>query len=141
MMAETGLDLGLQPRALVDRLAITHVELVQVGDLFTGEAGDMVVLEAMQRGQYIGKTILLFQCNALINLRHMDRPLTFQPATTVAKGLADSGKIGKIELRHRCYPSSATAADQCICRAGTTAAAATSCRCGACHARGGTRPR
>jgi hypothetical protein len=132
-MGETGLDLGLQPLALVDCLAIIHVELVQVGDLVPGDAGDMDVLEAMQLGQHTGKTFSLFWCKALINVRHMNRPLTFLLATTVAKGLADSGEIGRKELRHHCHPNSATATDQSIYRARTTAAAIPS----PCNARHG----
>jgi len=103
-MGETGLDPGLILRALVDDLAIIHVELVQVGDPSTGDGGDMEVLDAMQAGQRKGKSFSLFGCNELIDVDRVNRLLTFPVATTVAKGLPASDETGKKDVRHHCHP-------------------------------------
>jgi hypothetical protein len=60
LMGETGLGPGLILPALVDHLAIIHVELVEVGDPSTGDGGDMQVLDAMQVGQRKGKAFSFF---------------------------------------------------------------------------------
>jgi len=103
-----GLGPGLILRALVDDLAIIHVELVEVGDPSTGDGGDMQVLDAMQVSQRKGKAFSLFGCNELIDVDRVNRLLTFPVATTVAKGLPTSGETGKKDVRHHCHLSSTT---------------------------------
>jgi hypothetical protein len=83
----------------------------------------MEVLDAMQGGQYKGKSFLLFGCNELIDVDRVNRLLTFPVATTVAKGLPASGEIGQKDVRHHCHPSRTTVAAYYTYRSGTNAAA------------------
>ena len=131
-MGEMGLGPGLILRALVDDLAIIHVELVQVNDPFTGDGGDMEVLDTMQVGQCKGKSLSFFGCNERIDLNRVNWLLTFPLATTVAKGLPASGETGKKDVSHHCHPSRTTDASQYANRSGTNAAAVPR-RCVALH--------
>jgi hypothetical protein len=103
-MGETGLGPGLILPALVDDLAIIHVELVEVGDPSTGDGGDMQVLDAMQVGQRKGKAFSFFGRDQLIDIDRMNRLLTLVIATTVAKGLPASGKTGEKNISHDSHP-------------------------------------
>ena len=100
LMGERGLSPGLILRALVDDLAIIHVELVQVIDPSMGDRGDMKVLDTMQVGQCKGKSFSFFGCDERIDLNHVNWLLTFPVATTVAKGLPASGETGKEDVSH-----------------------------------------
>jgi hypothetical protein len=104
LMGETGLGPGLILPALVDHLAIIHVELVEVGDPSTGDGGDMQVLDAMQVGQRKGKAFSFFGRDKLIDIDRMNRLLTLVIATTVAKGLPASGKTGEKNISHDSHP-------------------------------------
>jgi hypothetical protein len=119
-MGETGLGSGLILGALVDDLAIIHVELVEVGDPSTGDGGDMQVLDAMQVGQRKGKAFSFFGRDKLIDIDRMNRLLTLVIATTVAKGLPASGKTGEKDVSHdshpRCYTSFSRAPERIIRR-------------------------
>jgi hypothetical protein len=100
---------GLGPRfilrALIDNLAVVHVELVRVHNLPTGYRGDMQVLDAMQVGQRKGKTFSLFGRNKLIDVDRMNRLLTLVIATTVAKRLPTSGETREKNISHDNLPS------------------------------------
>ena len=93
-MSGRGLGAGLILRALIDNLAVVHVELVHIDDLAAGSGRDMQVLDAMQVGQRKGKTFALFRSDKLIDIDRMNRLLTLLIATTVAKGLPASGETG-----------------------------------------------
>jgi hypothetical protein len=104
VMGCRGLGAGLILRALVDNLAVVHVELVHMHDLPAGNRSDMEVLDAMQVGQRKGKTLSFFGRDKLIDIDRMNRLLTLVIATTVAKGLPTSGKTGEKNISHDSHP-------------------------------------
>jgi hypothetical protein len=104
VMSGRGLGAGLILRALIDNLAVVHVQLVHINDLSTGSRGDMQVLDAMQVGQRKGKAFSLFRRDKLIDIDRMNRLPTFVIATTVAKGLPASGKTGEKDVGHDSHP-------------------------------------
>jgi hypothetical protein len=104
VMSGRGSGAGLILRALVDNLAVVHVELVHMHDLPAGNRSDMEVLDAMQVGQRKGKAFSFFGRDKLIDIDRMNRLLTLVIATTVAKGLPASGKTGEKDISHDCHP-------------------------------------
>jgi hypothetical protein len=104
VMSGRGLGAGLILRALVDNLAVVHVELVHLHDLPAGNGGNMQVLDTMQVGQRKGKAFSFFGRDKLIDIDRMNRLLTFVIATTVAKGLPASGKTGEKNISHDNHP-------------------------------------
>ena len=91
-------------RALVNNLAVVHVELVHINDLPAGNGGNMQVLDTMQVGQRKGKAFSFFGRDKLIDIDRMNRLLTLVIATTVAKGLPASGKTGEKNISHNSHP-------------------------------------
>ena len=104
VMGRRGLGAGLILRALVDNLAVVHVELVHINDLPAGNGGNMQVLDTMQVGQRKGKTLSFFGRDKLIDIDRMNRLLTLVIATTVAKGLPTSSKTGEKNISHNSHP-------------------------------------
>jgi hypothetical protein len=104
VMSGRGLGAGLILRALVDNLAVVHVELVHMHDLPAGHRSDMEVLDAMQVGQRKGKAFSFFGRDKLIDIDRMNRLLTLVIATTVAKGLPASGKTSEKNISHDSHP-------------------------------------
>jgi hypothetical protein len=104
VMSGRGLGAGLILRALIDNLAVVHVELVHINDLPAGSGGDMQVLDAMQVSQRKGKPFSLLGRDELIHIDRMNRLLTLLIATTVAKGLPASGKTGQKDVSHDSHP-------------------------------------
>jgi hypothetical protein len=104
VMGRRGLGAGLILRALVDNLAVVHVELVHMHDLPAGNRSDMEMLDAMQVGQRKGKTLSFFGRDKLIDIDRVNRLLTLLIATTVAKGLPTSGKTGEKNISHDSHP-------------------------------------
>jgi hypothetical protein len=119
-MGETGLDPGFILQALIDNLAVVHVELVHINDLSAGSGGDMQMLDAMQVGQCKSEPFSLLGGDELIDIDRMNGLLTFVIATTVAKGLPASGKTGEKDVSHdshpRCYTSFSRAPERIIRR-------------------------
>jgi hypothetical protein len=103
-MSGRGLGAGLILGALIDNLAVVHVELVHINDLPAGSGGDMQVLDAMQVAQCKGKSFSLLGRDELIHIDRMNWLLTLLIATTVAKGLPASGKTGKKNIGHGSIP-------------------------------------
>jgi hypothetical protein len=118
VMSGRGLGAGLILRALVDNLAVVHVELVHLHDLPAGNGGNMQVLDTMQVGQRKGKAFSFFGRDKLIDIDRMNRLLTLVIATTVAKGLPASGKTGEKDVSHdshpQCYTSFSRAPERMI---------------------------
>ena len=104
VMSGRGLGAGLILRALVDNLAVVHVELVHINDLPAGNGGNMQVLDTMQVGQCKGKAFSFFGRDKLIDIDRMNQLLTLVIATTVAKGLPASGKTGEKNISHDSHP-------------------------------------
>ena len=104
VMSGRGLGAGLILRALIDNLAVVHVELVHLHDLPAGNGGNMQVLDTMQVGQRKGKAFSFFGRDKLIDIDRMNRLLTLVIATTVAKGLPASGKTGEKNISHDSHP-------------------------------------
>jgi hypothetical protein len=104
VMSGRGLGAGFILRALIDNLAVVHVELVHINDLPAGSGGDMQMLDAMQVGQCKSKPFSLLGGDELIDIDRMNRLLTFVIATTVAKGLPASGKTGEKDVSHNSHP-------------------------------------
>jgi hypothetical protein len=104
VMSGRGLGAGLILRALIDNLAVVHVELVHINDFPAGGGGDMQVLDAMQVGQRKGKAFSILGRDELIHIDRMNWLLTLLIATTVAKGLPASGKTGKKNVGHDLHP-------------------------------------
>ena len=90
--------------ALVDDLAVIHMELVHINSLTAWSGGDMQMLDPMQVGQCKGKPFSLLGRNKLIYIDRMNRLLTRVIATTVAKGLPASGKAGEKDVSHASHP-------------------------------------
>jgi hypothetical protein len=105
VMSARRLGSGFILRALVDDLAVIHVELVCVHGLRAGDRGDMQVLDTMQVGQREGKPFSLFRRDQLIDVDCMNWLLAFVIATTVAKGLPASGETGEKDIGHDSHPS------------------------------------
>jgi hypothetical protein len=104
VMSARRLGSGLILRALVDDLAVVHVELVCVHGLPAGDRGDMQVLDAMQVGQRKGKTFALFRRDKLVDVDRMNWLLALVIATTVAKGFPASGETGEKDISHDSHP-------------------------------------
>jgi hypothetical protein len=96
---------GFILRALIDNLAVVHVELVHAHDLPTRHGGDMQVLDAMHVGQRKGKAFSVFRCDKLIDIDCMNRLLALVIATTVAKRLPTSGETREKDVSHDNLPS------------------------------------
>ena len=90
--------------ALVDDLAVVHVELVHINSLPAWSGGDMQMLDPMHVGQGKGKPFSLLGRNELIHIDRMNRLLTLVIATTVAKGLPASGETGEEDVSHASHP-------------------------------------
>ena len=104
VMSDRGLGAGLILRALVDNLAVVHVELVHINDLPAGNGGNMQVLDTMQVGQRKGKAFSFFGRDKLVDIDRMNRLLTLVIATTVAKGLPASGQTSEKNISHNSHP-------------------------------------
>lgn len=78
------LDAGLILRALVDDLAVVHMQLARVHGIPARNGAHMEVLDPMQVGQRKGKPFSLFRRNKVIDVDGMNRLITGSIATTVA---------------------------------------------------------
>jgi hypothetical protein len=95
---------GLVRRALVDDLAVIHVQLARVHRVPARDGGDMEVLDPMQVGQRKGKPFSLCRCNEFIDIDGMNRLIARLIATTVAKRLPASGETGQKDISHNGHP-------------------------------------
>ena len=95
-----GLFTRLIDRALVNDLAVVHVQLAQIHGVPTGDGGDMKVLDPMQIGQRKGKPFPLFGCDKFIDVDGMNRLITGLIATTVAQRFPASGEAGEEDVSH-----------------------------------------
>ena len=103
-MEPGGLWAGLVLRALVDDLAVVHVQPARVYGLSTRDGLHMQVGDPMQVGQRKGKAFPLVRRDKLIDIDRMNRLLTLVIATTVAKGLPASGETGQEDVSHTRHP-------------------------------------
>jgi hypothetical protein len=95
---------GLIHRALVDDLAIIHLDLVWVGDRPTRDGSDVEMLNTMQVGERKGKPLPLLGRDHFIDVDGMNGLITRFIATTVAKGLPASSEAGQEDVSHAIYP-------------------------------------
>jgi hypothetical protein len=103
-----GLWAGLILRALVDDLAVVHVQLARVHGLSTRDGLHMQVGHPMQIGQCKGEPFPLFRRDKLIDVDRMNRLITRLIATTVAQRFVASGEAGQKDIGHHDHLS-------CIC--------------------------
>jgi hypothetical protein len=96
-----GLRAGLVLRALVDDLAVIHVQLVWVHGVSARDGAHMEVLDPMEVGQRKGKPFSLFGCNKVIDVDGVNRFITRLIATTVAQWFIASGKTGQKDVSHK----------------------------------------
>ena len=96
----TGLRTGLVLRALVDDLAVVHVQLVRVHGLPTGDGLHVEVLDPMEIGQCKGKSFSLFGRDKVIDVDSMNRLITRVIATTVAQWFPASREAGQEDISH-----------------------------------------
>ena len=92
-------------RALVDDLAVVHVQLARVHGVPPGDGLHMEVLDPMKVGQRKGKPFSLFGCDKFIDIDGMNGLITRLIATTVAKRLPASGETGQKDVSHNGPPS------------------------------------
>lgn len=71
-------------RALINDLAIVHMQLAWVRNFFTGDGLHMQVGNPMQVGQCKGKALALFCGDKHIDIDRMNRFIATLIATTVA---------------------------------------------------------
>jgi hypothetical protein len=96
----TGLGAGLVLRALVDDLAVVHVQLVRVHGVPAGNGLHVEVLDPMEIGQCKGKSFSLFGRDKVIDVDGMNRLITRLIATTVAQWLPASCEAGQKDVSH-----------------------------------------
>jgi hypothetical protein len=89
-----GLGAGLILRALVDDLAVIHVQLARVHGVAAGDGAHMEVLDPMEVSQRKGKPLALCGRDKLIDVNRMNRFITGLIATTVAQWFPASGEAG-----------------------------------------------
>ena len=99
------LEAGLILRALVDDLAVVHVELARVHVIAARDGVHMEVVDPMEVGQRKGKALSLFGRDKLIDINRMNRLITSLIATTVAQWFIASGEAGQKDIGHHDHPS------------------------------------
>jgi hypothetical protein len=104
-----GLSARLILRALVDDLAVIHMQLARVHRFPARNGGHMEVLDAMQVGQGKGKAFSLIGRNEFVDIDRMNRLIARLIATTVAKRFPASGKTGQKDISHNRHPCYRTA--------------------------------
>jgi hypothetical protein len=100
-----GLFAGLVLRALVDDLAVVHVQLARVHGVSTRDGLHMQVGDPMEVGQRKGKAFSLCRRDKLIDINRMNRLITILIATTVAQWFIASGEAGQKDIGHHDHPS------------------------------------
>ena len=103
-MEVTGLGAGLVLRALVDDLAVVHVQLARVHGVPARDGLHMEVLDPMEVGQRKGKSFSLFRRDKVIDVDGMNRLITGLIATTVAQWFPASGEAGQKDVSHHDHP-------------------------------------
>jgi hypothetical protein len=105
-----GMAMGLRARlilrALIDDLAVVHVQPVRVHSFPAGHWGHMEVLDAMQVGQRKGKAFSLIGRNEFIDIDRVNGLTARLIATTVAERFPASGEAGEKDISHNghsCY--------------------------------------
>lgn|SRR5882724_1667046 len=96
----TGLGAGLVLRALVDDLAVVHVQLVRVHSVPARDGLHMEVLDPVEVGQCKGESFSLFGRDKVIDVDGMNRLITRLIATTVAQWLPASREAGQKDVSH-----------------------------------------
>jgi hypothetical protein len=100
-----GLFAGLVLRALVDDLAVVHVQLARVHGVSTRDGLHMQVGDPMEVGQRKGKAFSLCRRDKLIDINRMNRLIAILIATTVAQWFIASGEAGQKDIGHHDHPS------------------------------------
>jgi hypothetical protein len=88
-------------RALVDDLAVIHVQLVRIRGVPARDGAHMEVLDPMEVAQRKGKPFSLFGCDKVIDVDGMNRFITGVIATTVAQWFPASGEAGQKDVSHK----------------------------------------
>jgi hypothetical protein len=88
-------------RALVDDLAVIHVQLVRIRGVPARDGAHMEVLDPMEVAQRKGKPFSLFGCDKVIDVDGMNRFITGLIATTVAQWFPASGEAGQKDVSHK----------------------------------------
>ena len=96
---------GLILRALVDDLAVVHVQLVRIHGIAARDGVHMEVLDPMEVAQRKGKAFSLFRRDKVIDINRMNRLITGLIATTVAQWFIASGEAGQKNVGHHDHPS------------------------------------
>jgi hypothetical protein len=99
-LAVRGLRAGLVLRALVDDLAVIHVQPARVHGLSTRDGLHMEVRDSMEVGQRKGKAFSLFRRDKFIDVNRMNRLITRVIATTVAQRFVASSEAGQKDIGH-----------------------------------------
>jgi hypothetical protein len=87
-------------RALVDDLAVVHVQLVRVRGLSAWDGLHMEVRDPMEVGQRKGKAFAVCRRDKFIHVNGMNRLLTGFIATTVAQRFVASREAGQKHIGH-----------------------------------------
>jgi hypothetical protein len=91
---------GLILRALVDDLAVVHVQLARVHGFPARDRGHMEVGDPVEIGQRKGKAFSLFRRDKLIDVNRMNRLIAALIATTVAQWFVASSEAGQKDVSH-----------------------------------------
>jgi hypothetical protein len=87
-------------RALVDDLAVVHVQPARVHGLSAWDGLHMEVGDPMEVSQRKGKPFPLFRRDKFIDVDRMNRLITRGIATTVAQRFVASGEAGQKNIGH-----------------------------------------
>jgi hypothetical protein len=101
-----GLRARLILRALIDDLAVVHVQPVRVHSFPSGHGGHVEVLDAVQVGQGKSKAFSLIGRNKFIDIDRVNGLIARLIATTVAERFPPSGEAGEKDISHNgdsCY--------------------------------------
>jgi hypothetical protein len=99
-------------RALVDDLAVVHVQLAQIHGLSTRHGVHMEVLDPVKVCQCKGKAFSLFRGDKVIDVDRMNRLITRLIATTVAQWFVASSEASQKDVSHNDHLSSNSDADR-----------------------------
>jgi hypothetical protein len=99
----SGLGAELILGALVDDLAVVHVQFAWAHSVPARDGLHVEMLDPVEVGQCKGESFSLFGCNKVIDVDGVDRLITCLIATTVAQWFPASRETGQKDVSHHCH--------------------------------------
>lgn len=91
---------GLVLRALIDDLAVVHVQLARIGSVLARDGLHVEVLDPVEVGQCESESFSFFGRNKVIDVDGVNRLITRLIATTVAQWFPASREAGQEDISH-----------------------------------------